>query len=393
MQSYSHFDLAFTASEAQSVDALQHAVGRYLSARADVPDLLADLLKRDPDMPMALVLQGYLYLLAAHPSLQPSLQDIETRLSKVPTLNTREKLHHRAFKAWLAGATRQCLEILLEVSQAYPTDTIALRAAHYLLFYEGDGEAMQHATGAVLPAWQPEHPHFSYLLGMHAFGLEEHGRYSQARDYALDALARNRNDLWAIHAYDHCCYMQGDHRAGLEWLSQHADALHGANNFANHLVWHEALHHIGLHDGQAALNLYDERLAGTTADDFYLDMCNNASLLWRLEQKQIDTGNRWQALAEVAAGHADDRALPFAGLHYLLAISRGSPENTSPALSNFATWQDDTTDAGRLCRDVAYKLACAMAADQPAVSAKAQALTALGGSKAQRELFEHYMAI
>ena len=135
---------------------------------------------------------------------------------------------------------------------------------------------------------------------MHGFGLEEAGEYRAARRILEQALQTNRNDLWSVHALDHAFYMQGEHTQGLSWLGEFLDLLPGANNFGNHLVWHEALHHFAMGDFDAVLSIYDERLEATVKDDFYLDMCNNAALLWRLQESGVDVGERWLKLAQAS---------------------------------------------------------------------------------------------
>ena len=70
----------------------------------------------------------------------------------------------------------------------------------------------------MLPHWSPSVPGYSYILGMHAFGLEECNQYPQAEDAARRALALEPKDGWAVHAGAHVMEMQGRIDEGIAWL-------------------------------------------------------------------------------------------------------------------------------------------------------------------------------
>ena len=389
MPDFTAHSLRFTASEATHVATLNQIITGYLSTRADVPDRLNTLLQADAQMPMAWVLQGYLLKQGAHPALAPRLDEVLTGLAACRELTAREQAHQQALRAWVDGKDSSCASILEEILIEHPHDMLALRILHYIYFYQGSGATMQRSTGAALAQWDTQHPQYGYLLGMHAFGLEEDDQYAAAEDHALRALEHNQDDLWAVHAYAHCCYMQGNHERGLDWLNSHQGLLAEVNNFGNHLIWHATLHHLALGQLDAAMSIYDEQLADTVNDDFYLDLCNNAALLWRLESAGVDVGDRWLNQAENAVLHANDRELPFAGLHYLLAIQRGAPQKLELAKENFRIWGQGEDDAAALCRLVGTELSEHIA-NASLARFNAAELAPLGGSKAQRELFADF---
>ncbi|MEQ9452186.1 MAG: hypothetical protein RJQ07_11435 [Pseudomonadales bacterium] len=385
---FSDFELEFTASSAAHVSALQSAVAAYLAASADLPAQLDELLSDDPDMPLALCFQGYLLKLAAHPGLQPTITEIVQRAARSAAhANRREQQHIHALQAWDSGDVNTALACLEAITDEYPQDMIALRLAHYMHFYNGSGAAMAASTGKVLDQWPVAHPHYSFLLGMHAFGLEEQADYRGAAHYAQAALAINRHDLWSIHAMAHVYYMQHQHDQGLQWLADQADVMPGTNNFRHHLSWHQALHHLACEDYAAVLAVYDSALAASTGDDFYLDMCNNAAILWRLEAARVDVGDRWQPLAELASQHVADRELVFASLHYLLPLIRTASPAARAFMQGLNEWADDETHQAQVVRAVGLPVAERLLATQQHEFPPAESLHRLGGSKAQRELF------
>lgn len=392
--------LTYSASGTAHVAQFEAAVTAYLAARADTMACVQNILEQSPDMLMALCLRGYLLRLAAHPqfgsALDETMAQAQAQMAKGQA-NRREQLHVEALTLWAADRGDHALDRLETLLVDFPLDALALRIAHYLHFYSGLGEGMRDSTARVLPAWPRDHIHYHYLLGMHAFGLEEAGDYDAALDYGQRAVAANPADIWAAHAVSHVYQMRGQHQQGLEWLQglQGLQAQwHGLNNFRNHVIWHGALHHLGLGQPHAALAVYDEQLAASTADDFYLDMCNNAALLWRLQFSGVDVGDRWQALAAASAEHAGDQELVFASLHYLMPLAVTGAAQAQTCVDALMQWAERNSEQGNVCKMVGVALAEAIVASvsRPEHAAQllleaAPAIYRIGGSRAQRDLF------
>ena len=103
--------------------------------------------------------------------------------------------------------------------RAEPRDVLALQWALLFDFYRGDAEALRERVAAVLPAWSEADPLYPYVLGHHAFGLEESGRYAEAEAVGRQALAGTARVPWAIHAVAHVMEMQGRHAEGSVWMA------------------------------------------------------------------------------------------------------------------------------------------------------------------------------
>ena len=122
---------------------------------------------------------------------------------------------------------------------------------HLFDFYRGDAMQLPGTSRRVLPAWPDDDPLQPYVLALHAFGLEESGRYDEAEATGRRALAGAARVPWAIHAVAHVMEMQGRHEEGARWMGEWRARLGRArrrkaatarpNGFAGHLGWHEAL--------------------------------------------------------------------------------------------------------------------------------------------------------
>ena len=390
MSSPPEFDLDYTCANTESVNKFDDVMSAYLGARANVPDLLGALLDDDPNMPMAICLQGYLLKLAAHPKLEPNLQSFLARANGLTKINRRETLHVQALNAWVEHRDGDALQHLETILAEYPADICALRVAHYLHFYRGKGEAMAESTARVASAYDEHSNHYGYYLGMHAFGLEESGELDQAEVIGRRAAALNPADLWAVHAVAHALYTKEDYKAGIDWLRKHEAHWQGTNNFRYHLYWHIALYYLQQQDFKSALAIYDTELVKSLSDDFYLDVCNNASLLWRLEHRGVDVGDRWHEIAEIAKHHTDDRELVFASLHYLLALHRTNASELTVAHASLTEWSEQTNDQGLVCEKVGLHVWSELANGSSKTLNRGpwqDELYLVGGSHAQRELF------
>ncbi len=393
----SNAGLAYTAASATWVTDFEEAITSYLASQEDTMSRLEAMLATDPQMVMAWCFRGYLLELAAHPQFNDEIGKCISRakaLCDQGLCTDREQAHVQALDLWCADHAHAALKILESILVDFPLDMLALRMAHYVHFYNGKAELMRDSTARVLGAWHSDHPHYSYLQGMHAFGLEESTQYDEAEALGREAVSTTAIDIWATHAVAHVYQMRSEHEQGVEWLNGLRDQWQGTNNFRYHVIWHEALHWLGLGATDKALRIYDDTLAGSLADDFYLDLGNNASLLWRLEFAGVDVGERWLALVDVAAGHVEDQELVFASLRYLIPLAVTHATQAPSLIRTRNNWSQTNTDQGEVCARVGVGLADAIAASVENPQAAAEMLKQhqpatylVGGSNAQRDLF------
>ena len=156
---------------------------------------------------------------------------------------------------------------------------------------------MRDSIARVLPAWPTDHDFHGYLLGMHAFGLEESGDYRAAETAGRRAVERNPADTWAVHAVAHVLEMEGRQLEGIAWLRGLEPHWTTAPALAVHQWWHLALFLIEQGRFEEVLAIYDSHVRGTPSGAL-LDLVDAAALLWRLQLAGIDVGARWEGLRE-----------------------------------------------------------------------------------------------
>jgi tetratricopeptide (TPR) repeat protein len=391
------------ATSAQAVRLLDDAVTAYARARRTTRDRLADALAADPDLVLAHCLDGYLYMLSSKRDSVSRAREALGRASgaaaRVPNTR-REQLHLAALDAWSNGDMRGAAKIWDTILDEFPRDLIALKVSQFVLSYLGESEGMRQRVARVLPSWSADHPGFGFTLGCYAYALEESGDYRQAEDVGRRAVELDRGDIWAAHAVAHVAEMEGRLQDGIDWISDLAGEWHDCSNFALHLKWHESLYHLELDQHDRVLALYDRDVRAESTDE-YLDIANAVSLLWRLEQADIDVGARWHELSTRAESHLDDHALVFVDLHYVMALAAAGNESALRELlsscERFAATGKGTE--AEVMAEVGLPLARAVVAHRVGAYGAAvdelypvrQRIRRIGASHAQRYLFSQLL--
>ena len=391
--------LELTAASASAAAAYDAAVAAYCGLRRDAGDHLKQIFAADPDMAMGHVLRGYfMQLFATRKASERAAQSLAA--AERAAANPREAAHRAALAAWVAGDVSGAVERWETILGEHPRDLLALKLAHYGSFYLGDAAAMLRQSGAALRHWGESVPGYGYLLGCHAFALEETGDYRAAERAGRRAVALEPGDIWAAHAVTHVCEMEDRAEDGLAWIAAAEGNWRAANNFAFHVFWHRCLFLLALGRQSEALARYDREVRAESTDD-YLDITNAVALLWRFEQAGLDVGGRWAELAARAADHLDDHALVFADLHYLMALAAAGDE------ARIAHWLErsrahaarSADTAGEVLAEIGLALGEAALAHRRGdwtrvvelMLPRRAAIRRIGGSHAQRDLFEQML--
>jgi hypothetical protein len=377
----------------------EKALWRMMSFYGTPADDLDAAIAADPAWLLPRVMQAGFLLGLTEPSL---VAEARTALAEAEPLatsaNDRERAHLGAVKLvadgdW-SGAGAAWEAILL----AHPRDALALQWALLFDFYRGDARSLRERVARVLPEWSTADALHPYVLGLHAFGLEESNLYAQAEEAGRRALAGAAQVPWAIHAVAHVMEMQARHDEGAQWMARWRAHWGEGNGFAGHLGWHEALFALETLDHAAALAPFD-RYLNPQATEITLQRVDAASLLWRLQLLGADVGDRWKSL--LAGWHLDAANAglsAFNDVHALLALI-GAGE-----IGRAAAWTQATLAAAEkrsgwnheVMRDVGAPLMrglVAFAAGRYDAAAetihRVRPISArLGGSHAQRDVID-----
>ena len=208
-------------------------------------------------------------------------------------------------------------------------------------------------------------------------------------------------NVWGTHAVAHILEMQGRQKEGIEWLAALEPNWQGVNNLAHHLWWHRAMFHLERREFDAVLELYDRRFRDLASPlvqempDFYIDIQNAASMLFRLELRGVAVGERWEEIADKAEARIGDCLSAFTLPHRMMALAAAGRERGGGADARRcdggnahrrtgAARCGAARSARRCSRTAAATTRSALAVMRPALGRMSQ----LGGSHAQQDVLE-----
>jgi len=394
---------AHSTDSAEAVAAFETAVWNVLSHRPAGAPALAASLSHDAGMTAAHALRGFAgVMLARSETVRAAADDLENarRALDARPGGDSERTLVAALEQAASGRLSNAAAILEDRLARAPSDLLAFKLAHSLRFMGGDPVGMLGCTEQMLPHWTSGMPGYGFLLGAHAFALEENCDLRQAEHFGRRAIHEEPADAWGLHAVGHVLEMQGRADEGVDLLDGRRPDWSLCNNFAFHMAWHLALFHLAKGRADRALSLYDSDVRPHSTDDFR-DIANAVSLLWRLRQEGIDVGGRWRELAEIAHRRIDDTTLIFASLHHLLTLTAvGDIANAQRIVEQIETRarradNDQSEVARRVGLDLARAIVSLAASTRtrPDIERLARDLTPLGGSRAQRDVFMRTLAL
>ncbi|MDL2409108.1 tetratricopeptide repeat protein [Rhizobium calliandrae] len=390
------YDLATSTDSVEAQRAFEGAVFAIAAHRPNTGAALQATLLADPDHVAGHVLKGFANLILARSELATvaatALADARIALAKKCGGTADERILVAALEAAESGLFAQAARILDIGFEDRPATILPFKLAHALRFMVGDAVGMLAASTRAAHHVDTASGAAGFVLGCHAFSLEEHGHYDEALKVGQRAVALQPDDSWGLHAVSHVFEMQGDAKQGIDWLEGSRKAWSRCNNFSFHMAWHLGLLHLERGDHDRVLELYDDEVRPQQTDDFR-DMANAISLLWRLEQSGVHVGNRWMDVAEIAHRRKSDTTLIFAALHNLAAmVAVGDREGISELVAQIDARALGLDDQARIAAEIGVPMARVLAgldapADQRMIDRMVANLPKIGGSNAQRDFF------
>lgn len=324
-------------------------------------------------------------------------------LGKSPSTLPREKKHINAVKLWAQGEMTEACLVWESILEENPLDMLALKFAHDSYFYQAHHPQMRDSIARVFPKWESSMPLYSYLYGMHSFGLEECNHYAEAEKVARKGLELNRSDCWSTHSMAHVLEMTGRSSEGIQFMSSTENDWNICAMLACHNYWHYGVYNIerGLYD--EAVGLFDTQIGPRAAKSgAMLDMVDACSLLYRLNLEGIKVKDKWREFNEVCKDHVDDHILAFNDAHFLMASlgagDKSAADKLLTSLKEFATGTGKGNNQ-KISKEVGVPLCEALVAYDAGDFAKAVSLVqpirykiiTIGGSHAQRDVFNQFL--
>jgi tetratricopeptide (TPR) repeat protein len=350
-------------------------------------DAFRDAAAHDPGL--ALAHAGAAVCLFLEERFAPARESAEVARAAAASQTPRERSHVDAIALLVGGRPAQAERRMREHLDAWPRDVIVLQRLYFIWFWQGRFPEILDLTTRLRPAYGDD----SFVLGLHAFALEQADRCREAVRVAETAIARNPEDAWAVHALAHALYELAAFDEGAGRLPPAIHPCQRLNWFRNHLVWHLALMHLSRGDYRRAVGMSRaafERTPSAIAGDLH----DSIALLWRQDLLGLPVGARWRPFAAIARERLDRQGLLFHAAHLGMALA-GAGDWTTADTQMGMLRQRVAKDSTGLVGDVLIPLVEGMQAfarqEYRTVIDRIEPLrpriVELGGSRAQRDVF------
>ncbi|HET7874851.1 MAG TPA: hypothetical protein VFN71_04945 [Methylomirabilota bacterium] len=230
----------------------------------------------------------------------------------------REQSHVEALALLVTSAPAETERAMRGHLATWPEDRLIVQRLYFVWFWQGRFPEMLTLTSA-LTRWAPGD---SFMLGLHAFALEQAGRCDEAVRVAQAAISANPRDAWAIHALAHALYEMATFDTGVRRLPAIIHPCTHLGWFRNHLLWHLTLMFLAAGDYERASTL-GRRVFERAPSSIPGDLHDSISLLWRLGLAGLDIKARWHPFVEIAGNRLGRQALLFHAVHLAMALAAG----------------------------------------------------------------------
>jgi hypothetical protein len=324
----------------RALDLYEAALTRYQTYVGDPIATIDEALAEAPDFVLGHLFRGtVLMTFTEQRYAMQARESVETAGRLAARAGDRERGLATAARRLVDGDWDGACAAFDRVLVDHPRDVLAIQSAHVMDFFRGDALNLRNRISRVLPHWSPAVPGYSYVLGMHAFGLEECNQYPEAEATGRRALALQPKDGWAVHAVTHVMEMQGRIDEGIEWLESREGDWAPGNGFAFHNYWHLALYYLDRQQHGQTLQLYDTRVHPEPPETA-LQLLDATALLWRLWLDGVDPGPRAHALADNWGRRLDlERGFyAFNDFHAMMAFTMAGRDKEAARLLEDLEW-------------------------------------------------------
>ena len=387
----------YSTSDSAAGAALDSFADRILALDQGMEQILesAKAFSAEPSVRLA---AAFFWLFGQTPETQREAgAHLEAVRARVDDLTSRELQWLRALELWHSRAFDAAASVFESITELWPEDLLALRAAEFLYYVIGQqfsGERFLAHTSR-LAARHGADPDF---LAMHAFANELAGNALEARRTAEVGISRRAVNPWAQHALQHVLLWEGSPESASELMEGWLDGwTRVARTVHCHNAWHVALMHLDRLDAARAFRVFDAHVWNQTPG-FVVEQLDSIAFLWRAEMAGVEVaGDRWRALVPPIRPVCESLFMPFSTVHYAYALARAGEEDAVESLLRVTRTRaaEDDAEASRVWRPVGLPMveaAVQLARGQAGAAAGRfegvmPLMPRIGGSDAQDDLF------
>jgi tetratricopeptide (TPR) repeat protein len=394
------YGLPLTTTSDRAAAYYREGVDCMLSAWHGAEDAFDKAIAEDPTFALAHVGRARLHQLNMEGGKARALAAQARELAAGAT--SREKGHVEVIAAAIESKPKLAVSGAEAHLEEYPRDAQVLSMLLGAFgLYAFSGRADHDA--AKLAICERHASHYGedwWFLGYLGWSHTEAGNLSIGRRLSERAMELRSANANAAHGLSHAMFAQGDMAAGRQFLSQWMPAHDRKSFLHGHLAWHVALTLLDAGDLDGALAIYEQHIkpAGRPYPPLNI-FTDGASLLWRLALAgQTGLEAHWRDVAAYGEKYFPQAGAHFADLHFALAAAMTGNDALEARLAQLeARAADGKLLPGQAAIDLCRGIRAFAQGDnaeairllEPALAE----LTRIGGSHAQRELWEDTLIV
>ena len=393
------FGMNLTTSSDAAAECWQDGIDRLLSQNHGPELKFQEAIEQDEGFAVAYSGLAFWYQQRARP--EEAKETIKQALELAKTSTRREQQQIQAVAHWINGKGPDSIALIKEHLSEFHRDGLLLRLAHRLY--------MLGCSGAGSPDFPPEY--LALLKGVeahcmddwaflaeYAFAHHETGQLERAMDLAQRSLDMNPINAVACHSMTHVHFERGDAATGEDFLGDWLKGFDAPATSYVHLSWHLALFELAQGKYQETLDRYEIFIRPSVVAKSMSTLNDSASLMWRL---QIYGGapppKPWEEVLTLAAPAAQRPGAAFRDAHAALAFA-GSGDHEAMA-GMIERLRKTAQEGNSFTKEVVLPLAQGIEAFGQGRYTESVGflepvfpqLVRIGGSHAQREVFEDTM--
>ena len=384
-----------TTDSSAAADHYVRAVDLALSADIGAPEAFEAAVDADEGFALGYAGLARIRQLRGEPA---EAKDLIHRAGELANgLPRRERQHVAAMASIINDDLDAALAGVREHIAEFPRDAFVLAPASSVLGLIGFSGRQERNTEqlAFLDTVAAAYGDDWWFLGTYAFAHNEAGQSEEARPLVERSLALQPRNAHGAHAMAHVQFETGQANDGVTFLGGWLPGYSSKAQLHRHNQWHYALFLLETGDLPGALNVYEQHIRPGIDDLAPLGtIMDSASLLWRVQLAEPECELPWAPVGELAATSFAKVGNQFADVHCALAYA-GCGDTAAIERLVEALWERERSGnarAGEMVPRVAECLEAFARHDYAAageiLQPVADQVVRLGGSHAQREVFE-----
>jgi pentatricopeptide repeat protein len=401
------YGLPISTSSTSAAEHWVEGLDLLLEARYGALQEFEQALKADEGFALAHVGLATLYMVGGDAvSARESAKQAQSLASGT---TRREQQQIEVISRWTAGKGPDALALINEHLSEFPRDMLMVRVAQRLFVLGcssvGAGVAnYPREQFALMNKLAPEYGDDWAFQSQYSFAHHEVGLLDDALKMAERSLEQRPTNAVASHSVAHVYFERSDASSGANFLAEWLPGFDDRAPYHVHLSWHLALFELGMGRYQRALQVYDDTIRPSVKAKSATSLNDSASLMWRLQMYGSGAPKSLMEELSIQAAPAAERPGPaFRDSHAALAFAFASDDRSLGRMMDGLQAVADKGDA--LAAEVTLPLVRGITAfmnqDYDAavrlmeplfgLEAPYDQLSRIGGSHAQREVFEDTM--